>query len=85
MIYFIQDKSFNLHNTNDSARNRNGITCLCEGMPKNTKKDTCVLSSSLTVMCYMMHHIMEFQKSIYFHQLHLYFAPYPGIIASNFA
>jgi len=95
MIYFIQDKSFNLHNTNDSARNRNGITCLCErpcmvshineGMPKTTKKDTCVLSSSLTVMCYMMHHIMEFQKSIYFHQLHLYFAPYPGIIASNFA
>jgi hypothetical protein len=49
----------NLHNTSDSLRNRNGITCLCErpyivshineGMPKTTKKDTCVLSSSLTV------------------------------------
>jgi len=49
----------NLHNTSDSARNRDGITCLggrpCmvshinEGMPKATKKDTCVLSGSLTV------------------------------------
>ena len=58
MIYVIQDKSFNLHNTSDSARNRNGITCLCErpcmvshineGMPKTTKKDTCVNCRSLS-------------------------------------
>ena len=52
-------RKFNLHNTSDSLRNRDGITCLCgrpcmvshinEGMPKATRKDTCVLSGSLTV------------------------------------
>ena len=48
----------NLHNTSDSLRNRNGITCLCErpcmvshineGMPKSTRKDTCVNCRSLS-------------------------------------
>jgi len=52
------EQVINLHNTSDSARNRNGITCLCErpcmvshineGMPKATRKDTCVNGRSLS-------------------------------------